>query len=495
MNDSTPTTRRTFIKSALGAGATLAALSDLGCTQPGGQVAVSEQTTRQPPAKEPEPLAPPPKPRENYKDLRVAFIGTGGMGGAHVEEMTKLGVSCLCYCDVDKTHWKKAAESFPNAKGYQDYREMFDKEHKNFDAVMIGIPDHQHYPATVLAMQAGKHVYTQKPLTHTPWEARQLAQAVKKYKVATQMGNQGHGMEGWRLIYEWVHSGALGDIKETHTWTNRPIWPQGLDRPEGEDAVPASLNWDVWLGPAPARPYKGKWKVSGEDEPVYAPFVWRGWWDFGCGALGDMACHTMDAIFATFAPGAPTSVEVIACTPVNKEKETKPVIKEMCPKGSIIKWHWPASGKRPAFDSYWYDGGLMPRTPPELESDRRMPETGNMFIGTKGTMLIKGDYCDSPRFIPETKMQAVGKPKQMLRRSPGQYAEWVMACVGDQPIDFPKSNFLYSAPFTEAILLGNIALRFGRKLEWDAANMKFTNLPEANQYVSKEYRKGWKFDV
>ncbi len=475
------TSRRGFLKSAVATGVSLAAGPYILRGRARAQNANQTQG-------EPAPASQP-----TYKDVRIAFIGTDGIGDAHFDWAVKeLGVSCPCYCDIDTRRYGRFPEKFPQAKAYQDYREMLDKEHKNFDAVMIGTPDHHHFPATIIAMQLGKHVYTQKPLTHTPWEARQLIAAAKKYKVATQMGNQGHSMEGWRRIYEWVQAGALGDIKETHTWTNRPIWPQGFDRPEGEDAVPAELNWDVWVGPGPQRPFKDHWSPPGEkDAPVYHPFAWRGWWDFGCGALGDMACHTMDAIFATFNPGYPTAIEVLAATPIYRGKPSEPQLKEQFPKASILKWTWPANGKRPAFASYWYDGGLMPQTPPELEADRKMPETGNLFVGTKGTMLIQGDYCEHPRFIPETKMREVGKPPQLLERSPGQVKEWVMAVSGEKPIDYCKANFAYAAPFSEAILLGNIALRFGRKLEYDAAAMKFTNVPEANQYLTKEYRKGW----
>ncbi|MEW6251667.1 MAG: Gfo/Idh/MocA family oxidoreductase [Planctomycetota bacterium] len=461
------TSRRSFLKNAVATGVTLAA----------GPYIVRGRT------QETQEAETQPTTQPKYKDVRVAFVGTGGIGGYHFDHAAKeLGVSCPCYCDVDTDRYGKFAERFPEARAYQDYRKMFDREHKNIDAVMIGTPDHHHFPATIIAMQLGKHVYTQKPLTHTPWEARQLALAAQKYRVATQMGNQGRSMEGWRLIYEWVHSGALGDIKETHTWTNRPVWPQGGDRPEEPDDVPDSLDWDCWLGPAPERPYKAK---------AYHPFVWRGWWDFGAGALGDMACHTMDAIFGTFAPGYPTAIEVLACTPVHKEEAQEPTVREMFPKASIVKWHWPANGKRPAFASYWYDGELMPQTPACLEPDRKMPETGNLFIGTKGTMLIRGDYCEHPRFIPETKMREVGKPPQILERSPGHVEEWLMACAGEKPVDFPKSNFAYAGPFTEAILLGNIALRFGRKLLYDGQKAEFTNLPAANQHISKEYRRGW----
>jgi len=471
MNDSKRTTRRTFIKSAAAVAGAAVVAGMPGCAAPGA--------ARRKPRR-----AIPSVTAARRDKLRLAFIGTGGIGGWHLDKTHELGVVCPCYCDVDTTHMKKAAEYFPDAKTYQDYRKMFDKEHKNFDAVMIGIPDHHHYPATIIAMQLGKHVYTQKPLTHTPWEARQLAEAAFKYKVATQMGNQGHAMNGWRLVYEWYQDGALGHVKEVHTWTNRPggWWPQGMGRPEGEDPVPANLDWDVWLGPAPMRPYRGP--QPGQKYGVYHPFVWRGWWDFGCGALGDMACHTMDCLFAALDPGHPAAVEPVAMTPMNDES---------FPNSTVIRWEFPRRGLRPAFAAYWYDGDLRPHVPEALELGRRLPETGNLFIGTKASLLVAGDYGERPRVIPESKMQAIGKPPQMLERSPGQAEEWIMAAKGEKPIDFPKSNFAYAGPMTEAILLGNIALRMGRRLEWDGERMEFTNVPEANEFVRTEYREGWKF--
>jgi hypothetical protein len=465
-----PTSRRSFIKNALTAGIALAGSTHFGCAGPAGR----RKT-------EPQAAAPPARPKLErpteptpYSGLRIAYVGTGGIGGHHLEETYKHGVQCPCFCDVDHNRMARFAEAFPEARPYQDYRELFDREHQNFDAVMIGVPDHHHYPATISAMQLGKHVYTQKPLTHTVWEARQLALAAQKYKVATQMGNQGHANEGKRLVYEFVNSGALGDILEVHTWTDRPIWPQGVDRPEGEDAVPANLDWDVWLGPAPLRPFK---------EKTYHPFNWRGWLDFGCGALGDMACHTMDCMFWALDPGHAIAVEPLALCPVNDETY---------PKASMIRWEFPPRGQRPGFAAYWYDGGLMPPLPVSLEFGRKLGQTGNIFLGTKASLLVQGDYGESVRVFPESKMQEIGKPPKLLERSPGHFIEWLGAAVGEKPLDFPKSNFAYAAPLTETVLLGNIALRLGRRLEWDGESLQFTNVPEANALVTKEYRDGWK---
>lgn len=433
-----------------------------------------------------QPASAPADPK--FPNLRVAFVATGGIAESHIKKAVEFGVKCPCYADVDTREHALPAKHWPEAKAYQDYREMFEKEHANFDAVMIGTPDHHHYPASMLALKHGKHVYTQKPLTHTPWEARQLAQLAAKTQVATQMGNQGHAGEGWRLTYEWIRGGLLGDILETHTWTDRPIWPQGMERGEDEDVPPKQVNWDVWCGPAPLRPFK---------RGAYHRFNWRGWWDFGAGALGDMACHTLDGVFWSLEPGSPTAIEPFAATPITGDAFSK---------SSIIRWEFPAreirfngaggaaqTWKRPAFHAYWYDGGIKPCFPEALEIDRKLPDTGNIILGTKASLLISGDYGESPRIFPETKMKEIGKPPQLLERSPGHMYEWFAAAAGEKPLDFPKSNFAYAGPFTESILLGNVALRVGRRLIWDGEKMQFTNCESANKYVSKEYRDGWKF--
>jgi len=426
-----------------------------------------------------------PKPADSGDKPRIGFIGTAGMGGTHIKKFNELGIVCPCYCDVDTSRQKEAAKLFPDAKTYQDYRKMLDKHAKELDGVVIGVPDHHHYPATIIAMQLGLACYTQKPLTHTVWEARELTKAWAKYKLPTQMGNQGHAGEGWRLVYEWINSGMLGDVTEVHSWTNRPIWPQGFDRPKGEDKVPDTLDWDLWLGPAPKRPYKGE-RTEDPDKGKgwYHPFAWRGWYDFGCGSLGDMGCHTLDGVFWAMDPGYPTAVEPVAI------KDFKP---ETFPSAAILKWEFPAKGKRPAFAAYWYDAGLIPGRPIELEKDRKMPKTGNLFIGTKAKLLVSGDYGDSPRIIPESRMKEIGKPPKMLERSPGHYEEWYMAVKGEKPYDFPKSNFSYAGPMTETVNLGNVALRVQQRIEWDGPNLKVTNLPEANEYITKKYRQGWKF--
>ena len=416
----------------------------------------------------------------NDEKLRVAFIGVGGIGGSHTGMAFGEGDICNCFCDVDTSHWGNAngAERWPKAKGYQDYRIMLEKEKHNFDAVMVGTPDHHHYPATILAMQLGKHVYTQKPLTHTVWEARQLTRAHKKYpNVVTQMGNQGHANEGNRLMVEWIQQSKLGTIKEVHCWTNRPIWGQPRSTPPGADPIPEGLDWDCWIGPAPKRAFK---------KDIYHGFQWRGWWDFGGGALADMACHTMDCVYWSMDPGAPTQIEVIECTEMPEGN---------FPAKSIIKFTFPAKGGRPGFDFYWYDGGLKPPHPEHLEPERKLPETGALFIGEYASIMSTGDYGDSPRIIPEAKMKEIGKPQRVMERSPGHYQEWRMACLGQKPREFARSNFTYSGPFSEVVLLGNLSLRAGKghTFGWDSENLMVNGMPELQQFVNKHYRAGWRF--
>ncbi|MBD3174270.1 MAG: gfo/Idh/MocA family oxidoreductase [Armatimonadia bacterium] len=413
-----------------------------------------------------------PGPNER---LNVAFIGVGGIGGSHRGAMHNMGENGVVLCDADLDRANSGKEQFPNARVYQDYRKMFDAEANNIDAVMVGTPDHHHYPATIIAMQLGKHVYTQKPLTRTVWEARQLAAAAAAHpELQTQMGNQGHAGNHWRVIYEIVNHGLLGDIKEIHTWTNRPVWPQGMDRPQGEDPVPANLDWESWIGPAPMRPFK---------DGAYHPFVWRGWWDFGAGALGDMACHTMDGTFWSLDPGHPTSVEPL---------EVNGATAEAFPNSSITRWNFPAKDGRPAFLQYWYDGGLFPEKPEDLPEAEELPNTGNLYIGTEATMVIPGDYGENPSIFADGEPVEIDELPELLPRSPGHFEEWVAACKGQEGIG-PQSNFGYAGPMTETILLGCIAQRVNQPLEWDGDTMRFTNVPEANDYIGGEFRDGWAF--
>ncbi len=404
--------------------------------------------------------------------LRVAHVGTGGRAGAHINMAADEGCICNCYCDVDTERWGGAKGKWPEAKAYQSYIEMYEKEKDNFDAVSIATPDHHHYPAAILAMQMGKHVYCEKPLTHTVWEARQLGIARDKYKLATQMGNQGHSNEGNRLMVEWIQQGALGKISEVHCWTNRPVWPQPVANPKTADPVPMNLDWDVYLGPAP--------KMNYRKEGFH--FNWRGFWDFGAGALGDMGCHTMDAFFWAMDPGSPTSVECLKKTEMTDGN---------FPKQSIVKMKFPAKGDRQAFDFYWYDGGLKPEKPAHLEEGRDLPNTGCIFVGEDCSIMSAGDYGDSPRLIPEAKMREIGRPEKALERSVGHYKEFVLAATGEKPIDYPGSNFGYASPFSETVLIGNVALRCEGELLFDGENIRITNNEDANKYINKEYHNDW----
>jgi predicted dehydrogenase len=396
--------------------------------------------------------------------LNIASIGAGGMGAGNTNACR--GENIVALCDVDDERAKETYDRFPNAKKWKDFRKMLD-EQKDIDAVIVATPDHIHTVAAMAAMQRGKHVYVQKPLTRTVWEARMLTEAARKYKVASQMGNQGHSGEGVRLICEWIWDGAIGPVREVNAWTNRPIWPQGIDRPKETQPVPKTLDWDLWLGPSPWRPYHS----------CYAPFSWRGWWDFGGGALADMACHLLDPVFSALKLGYPSSVEACA-TKVNNET---------FPLASIVRLEFPARGDMPPLKLNWYDGGMKPPRPEELEPGRKM--TSVVFIGDKGKLMC-GEYGDNPRLIPETKMQEYKRPPKTLPRVEGGHEQnWIRACKGGEPA---CSNFDYSGPMTEAVVMGNLALRrLDQKLLWDGENMKFTNDEKANEYVKPNYREGW----
>ena len=402
--------------------------------------------------------------------LNIAGVGVGGMGGSNIKACS--GENIVALCDVDERYAGKVFDLYPNAGKYRDFRKMLEKQ-KDIDAVVIATPDHTHAVIAMAAMRMGKHVYVQKPLTRTVYEARMLKEAAHKYKVVTQMGNQGHSGEGVRLICEWIWDGAIGPVREVNAWTNRPVWPQGIDRPKGSSPVPSTLDWDLFLGPAPLRPYV---------KDVYHPFAWRGWWDFGCGALGDMACHLLDPVFWALKLGHPDSVEAYAA-----KNNSKTAHLETAPLASIVHYRFPAREGFPPVKLNWYDGRLKPERPEELEPDRKMGSV--IFVGDKGKLMC-GEYGDHPRIIPETKMQEYKKPPETLPRVEGTHEQnWIDACKnGTQAC----SNFDYAGPMTETIVMGNLAIRNpGRKLQWDGENMKVTNVPEANQYVNEPYREGW----
>ena len=421
-----------------------------------------------------------------HQKLKLLHVATGGQAGSHhvfsdPANESVGGNECLAYCDVDPTRYGSLVEKAPNAKQYTDWRKMFDAHLDNADAVIVATPDHSHALPSLHAILAGKHVYCEKPLTWSIEEARAMQDATLLKKVATQMGNQGHANEGNRLTVEWINAGLIGDVVEIHTWTNRPIWPQGNLAIE-EVPKPDQLNWDVWLGPAAERPF----------HTHLHPFEWRGWKDFGCGAVGDMGCHTWDAPYWSTLPDYPSQVELLEVVepgPHTFAKQTH------------FKWTFPAKGDRPGFVAHWYSGGLRPPVPDEIKNDedrpadkRDLPGTGSLYVGTKGKLLVAGDYGDSPRLIPEKFMREANRPEKTIPRSPGHKEEWIMAARGEQPWTFPKSNFAnYAAPLTEVMLLGSIAEKIaepGFVIECDPVKREILT-PRAKEYRNRAYRKGF----
>jgi len=426
--------------------------------------------------------------------LNVAGIGAGGKGEDDLSEFAKSPkVDIVAFCDVDDRQAVNSRKSFPKANYYKDFREMLDKEKNNIDACSISTPDHTHAVATIAAMQLGKHVYTQKPLTHDIYEARALTEAAKKYKVVTQMGNQGGSGGGVRRAKEIYQAGLIGDVHTAYAWTNRPVWPQGIPTPTGKFDIPSELNWDLWLGTAKFIDYN----------PAYLPFNWRGWWAFGTGALGDMACHIMDPIYRILPILYPDSVECSVAT-VYKEMWNDAQNPDACPPSSIIHLNYPRNDGKGNIKVSWFDGGLLPQRPDELLPEEAFGnwDGGVLLEGTKGKLLLDC-YGENPRLLPTKLMKQVSLPQQTIARVPeGHYVQWVNACIAGPGTGKTSSPFEYAGPFTESILIGNLAIRSflmknkdqypGRKkLLWDAKNMKITNFDEANQFVKREYRDGW----
>jgi predicted dehydrogenase len=414
--------------------------------------------------------------------VNVAIIGAGGRGAAHVKGIPEAGGTIVALCDVDDHNLETAAEKNQKAYKYNDFRHMFDERHRDIDAVVVATPDHTHAVAAMAAMNLGKHVYCEKPLTHSIHEARLLTQTAARTGVATQMGNQGHSSDNSRRIVEIIRSGAIGPVREVHAWTNRPIWPQGIDRPEGSDPVPPYLNWDVWLGPAPERPYVANKKEKGADGKdkeikIYHPFAWRGWWDFGTGALGDMACHILDCAFWALDLKYPTSVEATG----------EPHKPENGPKWEIITYEFPARGDMPPIKLTWYDGGKKP--PIELIEGEEMKQGGALMIGDKGKLYVPDDYGGKHILLPRKDFEGFQNPEPTIPRVSGHHRDFIEACKNtSRPAG---SNFSYSGPLTEMVLLGVVAFRTGQKIAWDGQNMRATNCSEAEQYIRPPYRKGW----
>ncbi|MCP4377952.1 MAG: Gfo/Idh/MocA family oxidoreductase [bacterium] len=406
--------------------------------------------------------------------LNIAGIGVGGMGSGNLRSVASQNIVALC--DVDHRYAARTFKAFPKAKQYKDFRVMLEKQ-KDIDAVMIATPDHTHAVISMAAIKSGKHVFCQKPLTHDVYEARMLAIAAKKAGVITAMGIQGNSGEGHRLIKEWINDGAIGEVKSVDAWCSLSYYPPGhaswssklLRRPKNKPPVPNGLDWDLWIGPAPMRPYHS----------TYHPGTWRSWWDFGSGMMGDRGAHTLDAAYDALELGAPTSV---SATSMGLNPDTHPL-------AGIMTFKFPARGKLPPVTVTWYDGQRPPR-PMELEDGRTMGERegGIVFDGSKGK-LMAGIYGGNPMLIPETARRAYKRPAKTLPRVKGSHEmNWVGCCKSGK---LPGAHFGYSGPLTEMTVLGNVARRMDTRIEWDAKNMKVTNLPKANQYVKKTYRKGW----
>ncbi|HXY38282.1 MAG TPA: Gfo/Idh/MocA family oxidoreductase [Vicinamibacteria bacterium] len=412
--------------------------------------------------------------------LNIAAIGVGGMGGANLKACE--GETIVALCDVDDAYAAKTIALYPRAKVYRDYRVMLEKE-RGIDAVIVATPDHTHAVITLAVLAAGKHVYCQKPLTHTIREARAVTEAARRTKVHTQMGNQGHSAESMRLLKEWLDDGAIGEVTEVHAWTDRPVggdpWSDFVQRamPTDTPKVPPSLDWDLWLGPAPYRPY----------HPEYHPLRWRAWLDFGTGPLGDMGCHILDPAFWALELGAPRSIEATST------HYDPAVASQTYPRASIVRYEFPARGARPPVTLTWYDGRLLPSVPEELEPGRALPASGALLVGTKGKILHGSHGAEGVRLIPEARMQEYRRPPKTLPRVVGTHEDdWIRACKegpGGRP---PCSPFGYGAALTEMVLLGVLAIRMqNQRLEWDGAGLRFTNNDKATELLQTRYREGW----
>jgi predicted dehydrogenase len=454
--------------------------------------------------------------------LHIAAVGCGGEGTADIRTLMrtpKNNAVISHLCDVDDRQSVRIRKEFPNAPYYHDWREMFDKEHENFDAVTVAIPDHNHAVVGLSAMQLRKHLYLQKPLTHDIYEARILTEASEKYKVVTQMGDQGMSCDGMRTLREWIEADVLGDIEKVYCWTDRPVWPQGIPWPSAKPPVPSELNWDLWLGTAKDTPYIDN----------LVPFNWRGWWRFGTGALGDMGCHIIGPPFKLLELGSPTEVSCSAST-VYKGIFEEGIYPESGPVSSSIKFSYKLKNGKD-LDLYWMDGGITPERPVEIEPGMNMNdvmgdwpglgdyEGSTLFIGTKGKAAC-GWGGRNPILLPLGKNDMVKVPEKYPRVEggmDGHYWQWIDACIagyGNAEVDSPFAG--YAGPLTETVLMGNLLLRSfnirekvvredpvygtmesynfpGRYINytWDGPNMRITNFEQANQFVKREYREGW----
>jgi predicted dehydrogenase len=436
--------------------------------------------------------------------LYIAGIGVGGKGEGDIASFFKSGKAEIAYlCDVDDRRAAKSVLAFPKAKYYKDFRQMLDKEHKHIDAVSVSTPDHNHAVQAMAAMQLKKHVYVQKPLTHDIFEARALTEAAKKYKVVTQMGNQGASGDGVRQLMEWYEAGLVGDVHTVYCWTDRPVWPQAIPWPSQKAEVPREVDWDLWLGTAPYRDYIEK----------LIPFNWRGWWDYGTGALGDMGCHMIEPPFRILGLKYPTDVTASVGS-IYIDEFKRGYFPESGPPSSYIILNFPARDGKPAVKMHWMDGGIVPERPEELGPNEIMGDGGNgvLFIGTKGKMMC-GTYGAKPSLLPISRNLEVTVPQKIKRvtgGAEGHYAQWVEACIAGYGKMEVSSPFEIAGPLSETVLMGNLAIRSADirfpiperpdrftypgkniKLLWDGENMKITNYDDANQFVKREYRSGW----
>jgi predicted dehydrogenase len=436
--------------------------------------------------------------------VTIASIGVGGKGESDIANFFKTGKADIAFlCDVDDKRAANTVKNFPKAKYYKDWRELLDKEAKNFDAVSVSTPDHNHAVATLAAMQLGKHVYVQKPLTHDIFEARTLTAAAKRYKVVTQMGNQGASADGTRIMKEWYDAGLVGNVHTIYTWTDRPVWPQGIPWPATKAEVPATLDWNLWLGTAPYKDYVDK----------LVPFNWRGWWDYGTGALGDMGCHLLEVAFRVLDLKYASDVQASVGT-VYVDEFKRGYFPESCPPSSHVTLTFPKTAKtKGPVTVHWMDGGIQPERPAELGANEVFGDGGNgtLFIGTKGKMMC-GTYSLNPQLLPTSRTkETTVKPKiaRVPNGADGHYAQWIEACIAGYGKKELSSPFETAGPLTELLLMANLAIRGadirvprpnstsfnypGRniKLLWDNHNMKVTNFEEVNQYVKREYRDGF----
>ncbi|MHC2065961.1 Gfo/Idh/MocA family protein [Bremerella sp. T1] len=408
--------------------------------------------------------------------INFASIGIGGKGSSDSNDAGRAG-NMVAIVDIDKERLEQAAVRYPDAKKYTDYRAMLTEMGDKIDAVTVSTPDHSHAPASAMAMKMGKHCFTQKPLTHSIWEARRLGEIAKENKVVTQMGNQGTAERGVRRASEIIQGGAIGNVQEVHVWTNRPVWPQGVAKPETQP-VPEHIDWEMFIGPAPYREYAD----------AYHPFKWRGWWDFGTGALGDMACHTFNMAFMALNLRDPVSVEA----------ESSGHNGQTYPKWSVIKFEFPELNGRAPLTMYWYDGGKLPA--PELTKDLplnngKLSSSGSLLIGDAGKIYSPNDYGAKFHLLPEEKFKDYEGPEESIPRSPGHFKEFVEGIKGGPE---PMSNFPnYAGPLSETILLGNLSVWTtgesgkGKVIEWDAKNLEAKNAPEVAEIIKPKYREGW----